>query len=79
MISGSVVSEELRWQDFGMDGRTEGQSDVTPRPAFVFGDAGKNLTKVPSSTKSSSTDIHGSDDTSLGISLSLSKKIPKSS
>ena len=23
------------------DGRTEGQSDCTPRPAFAFGDAGK--------------------------------------
>ena len=46
MIIGSVVSEELRWQDFGMDGRTDGrtdgQSDCTPRPAFAFGDAGKN-------------------------------------
>ena len=50
MIIGSVVSEELRWQDFGTDGRTDGQtngrtdgrSDCTPRPAFAFGDAGKN-------------------------------------
>ena len=25
------------------DGRTDGRSDCTPRPAFVFGDAGKNL------------------------------------
>ena len=39
MIIGSVVSEELRWQDFGTDGR----SDCTPRPAFAFGDAGKKL------------------------------------
>ena len=31
MIIGSVVSEELRWQDF----------DCTPRPAFAFGDTGK--------------------------------------
>ena len=58
MIIGSVVSEELRLQDFGTDGRTDGQtdgrtdgqtdgrtdrrSDCTPRPAFAFGDAGKN-------------------------------------
>ena len=25
------------------DGRTDGRSDCTPRPAFAFGDAGKNL------------------------------------
>ena len=25
------------------DGRTGGRSDCTPRPAFAFGDAGKNL------------------------------------
>ena len=37
MINGSVVSEELRWQDFGKDG----QSDCTPRPVFAFGDEGK--------------------------------------
>ena len=54
MIIGSVVSEELRWQDFGTDGgtdgrtdrrtdgRTDGRSDCTPRPAFAFGDAGNN-------------------------------------
>ena len=24
------------------DGRTDGQSDCTPRPAFAFGDAGKS-------------------------------------
>ena len=24
------------------DGQTDGQSDCTPRPAFAFGDAGKN-------------------------------------
>ena len=42
MIIGSVVSEKLRWQDFGTDGRTDGRSDCTPRPAFAFGDAGKN-------------------------------------
>ena len=54
MIIGSVVSEELRWQEFGTDertdgqtdgwtdGRTDGRSDCTPRPAFAFGDAGKN-------------------------------------
>ena len=46
MIIGSVVSEELQWQDFGTDGqtdgRTDGRSDCTPRPAFAFGDAGKN-------------------------------------
>ena len=41
MISGSVVSEELRWQDFGTDGQTDGRSYPTPRPAFTFGDAGK--------------------------------------
>ena len=43
IIIGSVVSEELQWQDFGMDGRTDGWSDCTPRPAFAFGDAGKNI------------------------------------
>ena len=37
MINGSVVSEELRLQDFG----TDGQSDCTPRPVLAFGDAGK--------------------------------------
>ena len=41
MIIRSVVSEELRWQDFGTDGRTDGRSDCTPRTAFAFGDAGK--------------------------------------
>ena len=25
------------------DGRTDGRSDPTPRPAFAFGDAGKNI------------------------------------
>ena len=25
------------------DGQTDGRSDCTPRPAFAFGDAGKNL------------------------------------
>ena len=25
-----------------MDGQTDGRSDCTPRPAFTFGDAGKN-------------------------------------
>ena len=43
MIIGSVVSEELRWQDFGTDGRTDGRSDCTPRPSFAFGDAGKKI------------------------------------
>ena len=47
MIIGAVVSEELRWQDFGTDGQTDrqtdGWSDCTPRPAFAFGDAGKNV------------------------------------
>ena len=54
MIIGSVVSEELRWQDFGTDGRTggrtdgrtDGRSDCTPRPAFAFGDAGKNWSET---------------------------------
>ena len=46
MIIGSVVSEELRWQDFGTDGRTDGRSDCTPRPAFAFGDAGKNVISI---------------------------------
>ena len=49
MIIGSVVSEELQWQDFGMarqtDGRTDGGSDCTPRPAFAFGDAGNNMSR----------------------------------
>ena len=27
------------------DGRTDGRSDCTPRPAFAFGDAGKNHLK----------------------------------
>ena len=45
MIIGSVVSEELQWQDFGTDGRTDGQrGDCTPRPAVAFGDAGKKKT-----------------------------------
>ena len=47
MIIGSVVSEELRWQDFGTDGQTDrqtdGRSDCTPRPAFAIGDAGKKV------------------------------------
>ena len=43
MLIGSVVSEELWWQDFG----TDGGSDPTPyRPSFVFGDAGKNITSL---------------------------------
>ena len=46
MINGSVVSEELQWQDFGTDGRTDGRSDPTPGPAFAFGDAGKNYIDV---------------------------------
>ena len=25
------------------DGRTDGRSHCTPRPAFAFGDAGKNM------------------------------------
>ena len=25
------------------DGRTDGRSDCTPRPAFAFGDAGENV------------------------------------
>ena len=29
------------------DGRTDGQSDCTPRPAFAFGDAGKNQISTP--------------------------------
>ena len=37
MKIGSVVSKELRWQDFG----TVEPSDCTPRPAFAIGDAGK--------------------------------------
>ena len=48
MKIGSVVSEELLWQDFGTDGRTDGRSDCTPRPAFAFGDAGKNTFRIPS-------------------------------
>ena len=43
MKIGSVVSEEVRWQDFGTDGRTDGLSDCTPRPTFAFSDAGKNV------------------------------------
>ena len=43
MIIGSVVSEELRWRDFGTDGRTDrrteghmdGRTDCTPRPALA--------------------------------------------
>ena len=42
MIIGSVVSEELIWQDFGTDRRTDRRSNPTSRPAFAFGDAGKN-------------------------------------
>ena len=36
MIIGSVVSEELRWQDFGTDRWTDGRSDCTPRPCNVM-------------------------------------------
>ena len=28
------------------NGRTDGRSDLTPRPAFAFGDAGKNINQV---------------------------------
>ena len=28
------------------DGQTDGRSDCTPRPAFAFGDAGKNGTLI---------------------------------
>ena len=28
------------------DGRTDGRSDCTPRPAFAFGDAGKNQNMI---------------------------------
>ena len=45
MIIGSVVLE-LRWQEFGTDGQTDGRSDCTPRPAFAFGDAGKNIWRI---------------------------------
>ena len=45
MIIGSIVSEDLRWQDFGTDWQTDG-SDYTSRPAFAFGDAGKNVLKI---------------------------------
>ena len=31
-----------RFWDGWTDGRTDGRSDCTPRPAFAFGDAGKN-------------------------------------
>ena len=31
-----------RRTDGQTDGRTDGRSDCTPRPAFAFGDAGKN-------------------------------------
>ena len=31
-----------RFWDGRTDGRTDGRSDCTPRPAFAFGDAGKN-------------------------------------
>ena len=30
------------WTDRQTDGRADGRSDCTPRPAFAFGDAGKN-------------------------------------
>ena len=33
-----------RFWDGRTDRRTDGRSDCTPRPAFAFGDAGKNLT-----------------------------------
>ena len=32
-----------RFWDGQTDGRTDGRSDCTPRPAFAFGDAGKNM------------------------------------
>ena len=31
-----------RFLDGQTDGRTDGRNDCTPRPAFAFGDAGKN-------------------------------------
>ena len=31
-----------RFWDRQTDGQTDGRSDCTPRPAFAFGDAGKN-------------------------------------
>ena len=46
VIIGSVVSEELRLQDFGTDGRTDGRSECTPRPAFAFGDASNKTVKL---------------------------------
>ena len=42
MIIGSVVSEEDDKILGRTDGWTDGRSDCTPRPAFAFGDAGKN-------------------------------------
>ena len=32
-----------RFWDGRIDGWTNGRSDPTPRPAFAFGDAGKNI------------------------------------
>ena len=32
-----------RFWDGQRDGRKDGRSDCTPRPAFAFGDAGKNM------------------------------------
>ena len=36
-----------RFWDGRTDGQTDGRSDCTPRPAFAFGHAGKNLTRGP--------------------------------
>ena len=43
------------------DGRTDGRSDCTPRPAFAFGDAGKkNLIQVEKSCHKNEHLIYGS-------------------
>ena len=53
MIIGSVISEELRWQDFVTDGRT----------GFAFGDAGKkNLIEVEKSCQKNEHLIYGSSN-----------------
>ena len=33
------------------DGQTDGRSDCTPRPAFAFGDAGKNTANLKANSK----------------------------
>ena len=46
-----------RFWDRRTDGRTDGRSDCTPRPAFAFGDAGKNKEEKKTATKQNNVQI----------------------